>query len=107
METIIASTRRTGRLLVVDNAWTQAGASAEIVAAVAERLSAQHRIQVSRMGFAPTPCPTTSALEKAFYPSPATIASRVHRMVRPDAPEWEPDAEKAALTYQRAFRGPF
>ena len=107
METIIASTRRTGRLLVVDNAWTRAGASAEIVAAVAERLSAQHRIQVSRMGFAPTPCPTTSALEKEFYPSPATIASRVHQMVRPDAPEWEPDAEKAALTYQRAFRGPF
>ena len=106
METIIASTRRTGRLLVVDNAWTRAGASAEIVAAVAERLSAQHRIQDSWMGFAPTPCPTTLALEKAFHPSPETIAARVHQMVRHDVPEWAPDAEKAALAYQCAFREP-
>ena len=107
METIIESTRRTGRLLVVDNAWTRAGASAEIVAAVAERLGATQRIQAARMGFAATPCPTTSALEKEFYPSPATIATKVQRMVRPDDAEWEPDAEKAALTYQLAFRGPF
>ena len=107
METIIESTRRTGRLLVVDNAWTRAGASSEIVAFVVERLGNRQHVQVSRMGFAPTPCPTTSALEKGFYPSPATVASTVHRMVRPDAPEWEPDAEKTALTYQLAFRGPF
>ena len=107
METIIASTRRTGRLLVVDNAWTRAGASAEIVAAVAERLSTVQRVRLARMGFAATPCPTTSALEKEFYPSPATIAAKVHRMVRPDDAEWEPDAAKAALTYQLAFRGPF
>ncbi len=38
VDTIAASVRRTGRLLVVDTAWTNCGASAEIVAAVAERL---------------------------------------------------------------------
>ena len=93
--------------MVVVNNSARAGASAEIVAAVAERLSAQYRIQVSRMGFAPMPCLTSSALEKAFYLSPVTIAARFHQMVRHNAPEWEPDAEKAALAYQRAFRRPF
>ena len=36
IETIIESVQRTGRLLVVDNAWTSCGASAEIVARVVE-----------------------------------------------------------------------
>lgn len=107
IETIIDSVARTGRLLVVDNAWTNAGASAEIVAKVAERLGQQQAIQVSRMGYAPTTCPTTSALEKGFYPTPVTIASRAHHMVKPDAKPWEPDSEKAALAYQLKFRGPF
>ena len=38
IETIVASVGATGRLLVVDNAWTTCGASAEIVARVVERL---------------------------------------------------------------------
>ena len=37
IETIVKSVKRTGRLLVVDNAWTSCGASAEIVAQVVER----------------------------------------------------------------------
>src|SRR5438477_8410996 len=37
VETIVKSVQRTGRLLVVDNAWTSCGASAEIVAQVVER----------------------------------------------------------------------
>ena len=37
IDTIVKSVKRTGRLLVVDNAWTSCGASAEIVARVIER----------------------------------------------------------------------
>jgi transketolase C-terminal domain/subunit len=37
IETISNSAKRTGTMLVVDNAWTTAGAGAEIVAAVCER----------------------------------------------------------------------
>lgn len=107
IDTITRSVQQTGRLLVVDNAWTTSGASAEIVATVAERLGHKQSIQVSRMGFAPTTCPTTPVLEKDFYPTPVSIASRVHQMVRPDAPSWEPGAEHAQLAYQLKFRGPF
>ncbi|MFQ5764824.1 MAG: alpha-ketoacid dehydrogenase subunit beta [Rhodospirillales bacterium] len=105
IDTIAESAGRTKRLLVVDNAWVTCGASAEIVAAVCER-HASHGIAVARMGYAPTTCPTTPALEQGFYPSAAGIASRAHALVRPDAPPWTPDTEPA-LPHEAAFRGPF
>ena len=103
--TIAASVAKTGRLLAVDNAWTTAGAGAEIVAGVCERNEGAS-LAVGRMGYAPTTCPTTPALEKGFYPNAATIASRAHSMVRPDQPEWTPDVEPT-LPHEAAFRGPF
>jgi len=105
VDTIVQSARGTGRLVVVDNAWTTAGASAEIVAAVVERMDGKP-ISVGRLGYAPTTCPTTPALEKGFYPNAATIASRAHALVRPDAAPWLPDAEPT-LPQEAAFRGPF
>jgi pyruvate/2-oxoglutarate/acetoin dehydrogenase E1 component len=107
IDTIVQSVRRTGRLLVVDNAWTACGASAEIVACVLERAQNGKPIQVKRMGYAPTTCPTTPVLEHAFYPNPAKIAQTVHAMVRPGAAAWQPDPERAQLAYQSTFRGPF
>jgi len=107
MDTIIASVNKTGRLLVVDNAWTAAGASAEIVSRVVESDATPRDIQVKRMGFAPTTCPTSPWLEKQFYPNPSSIAVTAHAMVQPGGKDWIPDPEKAALTYQKQFRGPF
>lgn len=105
--TIVNSARRTGRLLVVDNAWTNCGASAEIIARVAEAGRNGAAIQVRRMGYAPTPCPTTPALEHEFYPNPVKIAKVVYAMVRPAEPAWTPDPARAKLAYQLKFRGPF
>lgn len=110
VDTIAASANRTGKLLVVDNAWTAAGASAEIVAAVCERPVSRpprtKQLVVGRMGFAPTTCPTTPELEKDFYPNAATIASKAYAMVRPDEKAWVPDVEPT-LPHEAAFRGPF
>jgi pyruvate/2-oxoglutarate/acetoin dehydrogenase E1 component len=107
VETIAASAQRTGRLLVVDNAWTNCGASAEIVARVLEAGQSGAAIQVRRMGYAPTTCPTTPVLEDAFYPDPAKIAAVAHTMTRPGTPPWTPDPGQAKLAYQLKFRGPF
>ena len=107
IETILDSCRKTGRLLVVDNAWTNCGASAEIVARVAEECGASCDIAMRRIGFAPTPCPTTPSLEREFYPDPTTIAAAISEMVRPMVPRWRPDPERAVLAYQSQFRGPF
>ena len=106
IETILDSVERTRRLLVVDNAWINCGASAEIVARVVERAANDGTIQVRRMGYAPTTCPTTPVLEQAFYPNPGKIAEAVHAMVRPDV-VWRPDPERTQLAYQATFRGPF
>ncbi len=106
MQTIIDSARRTGRLLVVDNAWTNCGASAEIAARVAEAPGSSH-IAIERIGFAPVPCPTTPTLENEFYPNPATIAAAAYRLLWPDRSPWTVDPERAALAYQQQFRGPF
>jgi pyruvate dehydrogenase E1 component beta subunit len=107
IDTIVTSALRTGRLLVVDNAWTNCGASAEIVARVAERVQNRKSIHIRRIGYAPTTCPTTPVLEREFYPNPAKIAQAAYAMVRPDAPAWTPDREQAKLPYQHTFRGPF
>lgn len=107
IDTILASAMRTRRLLVVDNAWTSCGASAEIVARVVEAAGPGAGIEVRRMGFAPTTCPTTPSLEAHFYPNPSTIASTAYAMVRPGERNWTPDPERARLAYQTQFRGPF
>jgi len=107
LETILASARRTRRLLVVDNGWTNCGASAEILARVAEAAGPRSGIELKRLGFAPTTCPTSPWLEQHFYPTAATIAQAIHTMVTGTAGGWVPDAERAQLAHQRHFRGPF
>lgn len=105
--TILESARRTRRLVVVDNAWTNAGAGAEIVARVLEAAGPEAGIAVKRLGFAPTTCPTSPWLEQHFYPNPSTIAQAVHTMVSGRDTGWTPDPERARLAYQTQFRGPF
>src|SRR5215470_2138104 len=107
VDSIIRSAEQTGRLLVVDNAWTNCGASAEIIARVAERPVRNRSIRFERMGFAPTTCPTTPALEQEFYPNPSRIAAVGYRLVRPGDGKWAPDSRRAELSYQVQFRGPF
>lgn len=82
IETIITSVKKTGRLIVVDAAWTSCGASAEIVARVMEYFGTQKKqIIVDRIGFAPVPSPNTPALEKYFYPNAESIAQKAIKIV--------------------------
>ena len=106
IDTIVASARRTRRLVVADNGWTSCGASAEIVAQVLER-AGDAGIAVKRIGFAPTTCPPSPVLEARFYPNPGTVAAAVHALVRPQVPAWTPDPERTRLAHQTQFRGPF
>jgi pyruvate dehydrogenase E1 component beta subunit len=84
VETIAASVKKTGRLLVVDAGWLACGAAGEIIMRVLETLSGGDAPapSVARMGYLPTPCPTTRGLETLFYPDAQTIAERTFTMVR-------------------------
>ena len=103
LDTIEQSVRKTRRLLVVDNGWTQCGAGAEIVAALTERLDIAWRAR--RMGFAPTPCPTTPSLEQHFYPNGQTIAAAALNLIRGQEQHWLP--EQRADLQDIEFKGPF
>jgi pyruvate dehydrogenase E1 component beta subunit len=100
---IAKSVARTGRLLVVDSAWTCCGASAEIITAVAERLQTPFRFR--RLGFAPVVCPTSKPLEKEFYPSAETIASIAFQLVDGAENTWRPERIDAPEVLE--FKGPF
>jgi pyruvate/2-oxoglutarate/acetoin dehydrogenase E1 component len=108
MDTIVKSTQKTGRLLIVDNAWLTCGASSEIMTRIVETM--QHDGKevppMARMGFAPTTCPTTKPLENLFYPNGRTIAAKAYEMVKgKKAKAWEPPLD--AKTEIDAFKGPF
>jgi pyruvate/2-oxoglutarate/acetoin dehydrogenase E1 component/TPP-dependent pyruvate/acetoin dehydrogenase alpha subunit len=103
VDTIAASAARTRRLVVVDTAWLACGASAEIVAAVTERLAGLP-LRVLRLGYAPATCPPTPTLEALFYPDAARIAAEVWRLVTGE-PGWQPAAAPDAV--RDGFRGPF
>ncbi len=104
IETIVASVNKTRRILVVDNGWICAGAAAEIVAQVSEKIVEGVSINIKRMGFAPTPCPTTKPLETLFYPTSQTIAKRAYEMIS-GLTDWEPSRSEAKEISE--FRGPF
>jgi pyruvate/2-oxoglutarate/acetoin dehydrogenase E1 component len=103
IDTILASAAKTGRLLVVDTAWTACGAGAEILAAVAERLQGRS-VQMQRIGFAPVTCPTTTTLEQLFYPDARRIADAAYVLVHGRSHSGASDA-LAPETVD--FRGPF
>jgi pyruvate/2-oxoglutarate/acetoin dehydrogenase E1 component len=105
IETIAESVERTGRLIVVDTAWVNCGAAAEIVAQVAERLQGVRDLRLKRMGFAPTTCPTTPALENLFYPNSRTIAAAARDLVEERSCGWLPE-ERSDL-HRIEFKGPF
>lgn len=102
-DTIVASVRKTGRLIVVDNGWTMCGAGAEIVATVTEKLG--QTFAARRLGFAPVTCPPTPTLENLFYPNARTVAAAAYDLIEGSSQNWLPD-ERADLK-EIEFKGPF
>ena len=105
VDTIVASARRTRRLLVVDNGWTTCGASAEVVAQVVERLGESPDLRVRRIGFAPVSCPPTPSLETLFYPNGCTIAAVAFDLVQGGRNDWQPEEQESLKEIE--FKGPF
>lgn len=101
IDTLCQSVQKTKRLLIVDNAWTSCGISAEIMAQVIEHVDMP--IQMARLGFAPVTCPTTRCLEDLFYPDANRIFARAYELIR---------GKKRTVNIPPcdvvdAFRGPF
>jgi pyruvate dehydrogenase E1 component beta subunit len=100
-EIIRKSANKTKKVLVVDNGWITCGFSAEIIADLGINCSG---LNLDRMGYLESPCPTTRVLEDAFYPSPETVAIKANQMCGGDT-NWKP--EKISRDEINSFKGPF
>jgi len=76
-QTILASVRKTGRLVMADTASKMYGASAEVVALVCEKAFEALKCQPERVALPDYPAPTSPALSVDYYPRAADIAAKV------------------------------
>ena len=107
-ETVLASVRKTGRLIVADTSWKLAGFGAEVVATVAEGAHAALKAAPVRFGLADCPAPTSPPLAARFYPRASDLVGAARRML--DFRELtlpEPDADVPHDVPDRTFTGPF
>jgi pyruvate/2-oxoglutarate/acetoin dehydrogenase E1 component len=83
-ETIRASVRKTGRLVIADEAGPTAGASAEIAALVTEDAEsfAALKAPVKRVCALQVPIPYTPSLEDHVFPDQQRIVAGVHEIMR-------------------------
>lgn len=83
VETIRASVRKTGRLVVVDEAPATCSAASEIIALVTEDPETFHALKapVQRVNAAPVPVPFSPPLEQAALPGQAGIRAAIRRVM--------------------------
>jgi pyruvate dehydrogenase E1 component beta subunit len=81
METILASVKKTGRLVIADAGGVMTGISAEIAAQAADKGFESLKAPVLRVGLPDVPTPAAWELEKAFYPGVEDIKSAARRAV--------------------------
>jgi pyruvate dehydrogenase E1 component beta subunit len=82
---VLASVRKTGRVLIVHEASGMCGVGAEIAAIVAEKAFRALKAPVMRLTGPDAPAPSSYALEQAFMPQPDGIVAAVKKLVAPEA----------------------
>src|SRR5207244_8272470 len=75
IDTIVASVRKTGRLVTVEEGWQQSGVGAEIAARVMERAFDYLDAPVARVSGKDVPMPYAANLEKLALPSVADVVA--------------------------------
>ena len=81
-ETIGASVRKTGRVVIVEEGPKTGGVSAEISAGIVERFGEHLQAPVVRVASADVPVPFSPVLENAYRPDVARIVSAARGLVR-------------------------
>ncbi len=108
--TIIASARKTGRVVAADHAWRTCGASAEIAALVAEHAFESLRAPVRRVTLRDSPTPCAAPLEKLYYPGAPDIAAACRDLVygaKRQTAASTVESQPRGKEFEREFQGPF
>jgi pyruvate/2-oxoglutarate/acetoin dehydrogenase E1 component len=111
---ILASVKRTGRLLFIDTGWTTYGIGAEVVAQATEQAFDSLRTAPRRLGLPEMPVPASPVLAKSYYVTAADIVDTILQMANPTADRQTARAELEAIRDKLpfdvphpAFKGPF
>jgi 2-oxoisovalerate dehydrogenase E1 component len=81
IDTICQSVHKTGRILVVDEAFEAFGFGAEIAGRIVERSFDDLDAPIRRLHGAPTPTPYSPPLEAAVVPNPETVAQAIRDLM--------------------------
>ncbi len=99
--TILASVRKTGRLIVADTSWEMCGFASEVAALAAEQAFESLKAPVRRISLANCPAPVSQPLEAAFYPRASTIAAAAMVMLGRDGGIMD------GIDREDGFKGPY
>jgi pyruvate dehydrogenase E1 component beta subunit len=80
-ESIIASARKTGRLLVVDEAYMMCGIQGEVIASVTEKAFGDLKTAPRRLGNPGVPVPFEASLEEVVLPTIEKIVNAAREMM--------------------------
>jgi len=107
--TILASVRRTGRLIVADTGGARFGISAEVISLVAERALANLKSPPRRVASPDYPTPSSPALADGYYPrGPHIAAAALEMLGRPIDPHmFDPPTDRRLDQPDNTFSGPF
>ncbi len=80
-ETLVESVEKTGRLVAIDGSWKNSGFSSEIISSVYESVPIEKLLSKPiRITLAECAAPTSSALEKIYYPSVESAINQVKKV---------------------------
>jgi acetoin:2,6-dichlorophenolindophenol oxidoreductase subunit beta len=96
LATLVRSARKTGRVLIVHDAWRNCGIGAEIAASLYEVLYGELQQPIERLAHLDVPHPYSPALEDAVRPNREKIAQTVRSMMKSQQHPRKPK-ERAAL----------
>ena len=100
-ETILASVKKTGHLVVADTSWELCGVVSEVAALASEKAWKYLKARVCRIALPNCPAPVSAKLEEAFYPKASTIARAALATLGAD-----PD-RVGDLSREDTFKGPY
>ncbi|HEU0072177.1 MAG TPA: transketolase C-terminal domain-containing protein [Alphaproteobacteria bacterium] len=110
IDTVVASVRKTGALVVADTGTMNFGISAEVVSGVVAHDVSALRHSPQRVGLPFSPSPTSPALADAFFPRAIDIVRAVGASLKIDPSRLPPDAPPAGRwrdTPDASFTGPY
>ena len=80
-EPVIASVRKTGRLVIADGGWLTGGIGGEISARLATEAHGALKAPLVRVSLPNVPAPMSQPLEEAYYPNAGAIVAAVEKLL--------------------------